>query len=80
MMKNWKTTLTGIIGAIWLVAEPIIKKGDFNIKTDWPQLVGAILIGIGGAVSHDATAKLPVTTTLIIPAKPEGAAVLPNEQ
>lgn len=77
--KSWKTTLTGLVGAIWLLAEPIVKKGDFNIKIDWPQLVGAILVGMGGflAKDHDVTGNPAVTIGEDVPEKPKPAVPKP---
>lgn len=70
-MKSWKTTVIGLAGAAWLVAEPIIKKGDFNIKTDYPQLVGAIIVGVLGYFTkdHDVTGNPAVTIGEDVPEK-----------
>lgn len=51
--KNWKTTLFGFLGAFWLLAQPIITKGDFEITRDWEYLVGAALAACLGLVSKD---------------------------
>lgn len=45
---NWKTTILGVLGAIWVVAEPIITNGDFELSRDWKSLVFATIIaGLG---------------------------------
>jgi hypothetical protein len=48
-MKNWKTTLTGIIGAIAVALIPILQTGKFEPK----DLVMPIVIAILGAVAKD---------------------------
>lgn len=49
-MKNYKTTLFGLAGAIWIAIQPILQTGHFDISKDWPNLVGAaISAGIGYA-------------------------------
>lgn len=42
--KNWKTTLVGFAVAFWVLAQPIITKGDFDIVRDWKSLISAALI------------------------------------
>jgi len=48
-MKNWKTTLTGILGAIAVAIIPIIQSGKFELK----DLVIPIVIAILGFVAKD---------------------------
>lgn len=52
-MKNYKTTLIGVIGAIWLVIQPIISNGTFNFSTDWKSLVYASLTAAFGFFAKD---------------------------
>jgi len=40
-MKNWKTSLVGLLLAIWLVIQPIIANGTFDVQKDWKMLVYA---------------------------------------
>lgn len=53
-MKNYRTFLAGLAMAAFVACLPVIQKGDFNIKRDWPYLVGAALSAIGGYVQKDA--------------------------
>lgn len=52
-MQNNKTTIIGIIGAIWLAIQPIISTGTFNFSTDWKNLLGAALIAVFAFVAKD---------------------------
>ena len=51
---SWKTTLTGALGAIFLAILPVIQTGTFDIKKDWPYLVGAAGTAFAGYISKDA--------------------------
>jgi len=55
-MKNYKTTLTGILAAIAVGIIPILKDG-FNWSNDWPKLLTAAAIALLGLVAkdHDVT-------------------------
>jgi|WetSurMetagenome_2_1015567.scaffolds.fasta_scaffold1045278_1 hypothetical protein len=48
-MKNWKTTFTGIIGAIAVALIPIIQSGKFELK----DLVIPIVIAALGVLAKD---------------------------
>ena len=52
-MTNWKTTVIGFLASFWLIAQPIVTNGDFDIKRDWMQLVGAIITASLGYFSQD---------------------------
>jgi hypothetical protein len=57
---NWRTSLTGYATSAFLILQPIITNGDFDIKRDWKQCVFALLAAIYGKVSKDAkTTGLP---------------------
>ena len=57
---NWRTAITGYATSAFLVCEPIIANGNFDIKRDWKQCVFALLAAIYGRVSKDAkTTGLP---------------------
>ena len=49
-MKNWRTTIVGLFGAIWIVAEPIISAGQI----DWKALATAIVVAALGYFAKDA--------------------------
>jgi len=53
-MKNYRTLLAGIGLAIFVGCLPIIQKGDFDIRKDWPYLIGAALSAISGYLQKDA--------------------------
>jgi len=53
-MKNWRTFLVGLAGAIFFSILPILQRGTFNIHKDWPNLVGAAGSALFGFVSKDA--------------------------
>jgi len=50
---NWKTTILGALGAIWVVAEPIVTNGDFDLSRDWKSLVFATIIAAFGYFAKD---------------------------
>ena len=52
-MKNYKTTLIGLAGAVWLAIQPVITNGGFDISKDWKNLLGAVLIAAFGFVCKD---------------------------
>lgn len=52
-MKNWRTSLIGFLGAFWLLAQPIITNGEFDIERDWKSLVGAALAAAFGLMTKD---------------------------
>lgn len=52
-MKNWKTSLLGIAGAIFTACLPIIQNGTFDIHKDWPALVEAAGVAFFGFVAKD---------------------------
>jgi hypothetical protein len=55
-MKDWKTTILGALGSIWLVAEPIITNGNFDFERDWKSLVFAAIVA---GISYFAADKKP---------------------
>ncbi len=61
---NNKTTIMGIIGAIWLTVQPIISNGNFDFSRDWKNLVGAVIVALIGyfAKDHDVTGGTTVNT------------------
>lgn len=61
-MTNWRTTLLGLLGAIWIVAEPIMTNGDFEIERDWKKVVTAAGLAVFSYVVKDA--KTSGTTKL----------------
>jgi hypothetical protein len=52
-MKNWKTSLMGFLAAFWLLAQPIINKGEFDIEKDWKNLVFAGIVALWGLTQKD---------------------------
>jgi len=52
-MRNWKTTVIGFLAAFWLVAQPIITNGDFDIQRDWKTLVFAAIATFFGLFAKD---------------------------
>jgi hypothetical protein len=46
-MKNWKTTITGIVGAVLNLAIPIIQAGDLSQLTTQKFLISAFMLAIG---------------------------------
>lgn len=48
MNNDTKTTVIGALLAIGIAVRPIVLTGIFNIKTQWPALVGAALVALGG--------------------------------
>lgn len=48
-MKNWKTTLTGIIGAIAVALIPILQ----NVKYEPKDLVIPVVIAVLGVLAKD---------------------------
>ena len=56
-MKNFKTTLTGIVLAILIAVQPLTTTEGFNLKKDWLQVVIAGTIALLGWLSKDAHNK-----------------------
>jgi hypothetical protein len=52
-MKDWKTTLIGFLAALWILIEPIISKGDFDLTKDWKSLVTALIVAFFGYFVRD---------------------------
>lgn len=52
-MKNYKTTVLGLIGAIWLAIQPLIATGTFSLSRDWKNLVGAAIVAAMGFLVKD---------------------------
>lgn len=52
-MKNWKTTIVGILGAIFTACLPLIQTGAFDIHKDWPSLIQAAGIALLGYLAKD---------------------------
>jgi len=72
IMKNWKTTLIGFAGAFWLVAQPIITNGDFDIARDWKSLVAAAIATAFGLFAKDNNVTGGNTQSFIgLPKPPE---------
>jgi hypothetical protein len=55
-MKNWKTTLTGIILAILLAVQPLAD-GVIDFKKDWFKFLIAIGIAIFGFFAKDTNTQ-----------------------
>lgn len=55
-MKNWKTTLTGLILATMVAVQPLATDG-LDLKKDWFKFVLSIGIAVFGFFSkdHDVT-------------------------
>ena len=55
-MKNWKTTLTGLLLASMIALQPLATDG-LDLKRDWFKFVLAIGIAVFGYFSkdHDVT-------------------------
>ena len=56
-MKDFKTTITGIILAILIAVQPLTTVEGFDIKKNWFQLVVAIGIGAFGYLTSDSGLK-----------------------
>ena len=52
-MKNWKTTLLGLTGAVWIAVQPLITTGTFNLQKEWKNLVGAAIVAAFSFVAKD---------------------------
>ena len=48
MNNDTKTTLIGAVLAIGIAVRPVVLTGTFNLKTQWPALIGAALVALGG--------------------------------
>lgn len=61
---NNKTTITGIIGAVFALVQPILSNGTFDFSKDWKNIIIAIVIGAMGyfAKDHDVTGGTTVNT------------------
>ena len=54
--SNWKTTVAGVLAAIWTAVEPIINPTagqTFSWSTEWPHLVEAAVIAAIGVLAKD---------------------------
>jgi len=61
-MKNWKTTVAGILGAVGLCVFQLISTGTVDPKT---LIVAAVVAGIGAlAKDHDVTGGTIVQASL----------------
>ncbi len=49
-----RTSIIGIGKALMVLLLPIFQKEGFDIKKDWPYIVGAILMYLGGRVAKDS--------------------------
>lgn len=54
-MKNWKTTLSGLVLAILIAIQPLTTNEGFDIKKDWLQFLIAGAIACLGYFSKDHT-------------------------
>lgn len=60
-MKNYKTTLAGLIGAICIALEPVVQKIITGGTIDWSgetkNIIGAVVVAALGyfAKDHDVT-------------------------
>jgi hypothetical protein len=52
-LGNYKTTIIGLLGAVWVVVQPLISKGDFVFDRDWKQLIYAALVAGFGFLAKD---------------------------
>ena len=50
---NWRTTLTGYVMSAFIIVEPIITNGNFDIKRDWKNCVVALLVGVFSKITKD---------------------------
>lgn len=48
-MKNWKTTLIGLAGAVYLTLEPLLTTGEVN----WRMITLGVIVGILGYLAKD---------------------------
>ena len=53
-MKNYRTFLAGLFGAIWVACLPLINNGNFDIHRDWKSIVTASGIALFGYLAKDA--------------------------
>jgi hypothetical protein len=56
-MRNWKTSLSGLLLAILVAIQPLAETGDFDFKRDFLRYLIAIGIAAFGFLSkdHDVT-------------------------
>jgi hypothetical protein len=62
-MKSYKTTIIGVLGAIWLAIQPTITNGNFDLNRDWKNLVGAVLVAAFGFLVKDFNVSGTTTPT-----------------
>ena len=55
-IMNWKTTLSGLIGAVVVVGAEVQKFLDNDVATqpDWNVVIGAVVLAIGLFFARDA--------------------------
>tara|TARA_R100001594_G_scaffold149966_1_gene209416 strand:+ start:11223 stop:11426 length:204 start_codon:yes stop_codon:yes gene_type:complete len=55
-IMNWKTTLSGLIGALVVVGAEVQKFLDNDVATqpDWNVVIGAVVLAIGLFFARDA--------------------------
>lgn len=56
-MKNYRTTILGLVMAIGLAVQPILDTGELDIKKDWIRLVIAAVIATAGFILKDPQFK-----------------------
>lgn len=56
-MKDYKTTITGLILAILIGVQPIVETGEIDLKKDWLKLLIASGIAIFGFLTKDYNKK-----------------------
>lgn len=52
-MANYKTTIIGLLGAIWIALQPFLTTQGFDISKDWKNLVGAAIVAAFGFLAKD---------------------------
>lgn len=53
-MKSWKTTVVGLLAAIWFAVQPIIAHGDFVFERDYRSLIYAAIFAAFGFFTKDS--------------------------
>ncbi len=53
MKGNYKTTIIGVLGAIFIAIQPLFTAKGFDISTDWKSLVSAAIVAAFAFVAKD---------------------------
>lgn len=68
-----RTTLAGIAKGLFVLILPIFQKEGFTIQRDWPYVVGAILMYLGGRLAKDSDGITKQQDVTVAKAATDGA-------